>query len=355
LAAATVLYTVHGAIEEFDRRWLRPRLSPDHRLTLPWPSPASSTAPGDEVIIRAPADQSLDHARINGTVESIDPANEHVLLRVDQLALDESLDDPTTALGTAQRPLAYSQAVFMLPQELAIVDVFAVGPARAINRTHRCHLPIIPASAARSPPRLLHDHDDYVPAFWVLQAGSFVYRTGRHVRSQVDDASALCLRFKFGETARAAALAVALYEALTARNLGEFDCVTPIPLSPEKAAAGKPHRARELSVHLAGLLGVDVVDLFSLRTPISKGARRAVDGLSPSEFETEYAAALEVDNAVRHFDRLLIVDDICNQGSTFNAVLAGIRSVRNTISAVAAAAGQVANPASVRDQDSILR
>jgi hypothetical protein len=353
LAAVRVLYTVHGASEGFDRRWLLPRLSPDRRLALPWPSPAASTAPGDAVVIRAAPDQASDHARIEGAVESIDRANEHVSLRVDHLALDESLAEPTTAFG-AEGSLADSQAVFMLPDELAIVDVRVVGSARAIDRTHRCHLPIIPASAARSPPRLSHDYDDYVPAFWVLQAGSYLYGARRHIRPEVDDASALCLRFKFGETARAAALAVALYEALRARNLGEFDCVTPIPLSPEKAAAGKPHRARELSVHLAGLLRAEVLELLSLRTPMSKGARRAVDGLSPSAFEIEYAAALEVDDAVQHVDRLLIVDDICNQGSTFNAVLAGIRSVRTAINAVAAAAGQVANPVSVRDQDSIL-
>jgi hypothetical protein len=319
-------------------------MSADDHLTLPLPSPTLWTAPGDEVVVRAVPDRAMGHASIK----------EHILLRVDRRARNESRAEPTKTRETAYRGLAVPQAVFMLREELAIVDVRAVGAARATDRRHSCRLPIIPASAARLPPRLLHDYDDWVAAFWVLQAGSHLYRTSRPLRPEVDDASALCLRFKFGETARAAALAVALCEALSARKLGEFDAVTPIPLSPEKAAVGKPHRARELSVRVARMLGANALDLLSLRTPISKGARRAVAGLSPSAFEFEYAAALEVGDAVHHVDRLLIVDDICNQGSTFSAALAGIRRVRKRVSAVAAAAGQVATPATVRDEESIL-
>jgi adenine/guanine phosphoribosyltransferase-like PRPP-binding protein len=79
-----------------------------------------------------------------------------------------------------------------------------------------------------------------------------------------------------------------------------------------------------------------------------------VDRITPLAFETEYAAALRVDAAVREFTRVLIVDDICHDGSTLSAALAAIRSVNGQLTAVAASAGQIAIPATIRDLRSLL-
>jgi predicted amidophosphoribosyltransferase len=326
-----------------------------NRLALAWPASASATTPGDKVAIFVHPSRGIrGGVYVEGVVDSLDPSSAQVLLRVDRLAVDQPLNE--RSMG---RPGSYLQAggyqdVFMLPDDLAVVQVYATNSSTAPKRGRACHLPIVAANALAWPPRLSRSYANYAPAFWVLPADAFLYRAERPVRPEIEAASGLCLRFKFGETALSSALAIAMYEALTVRDLVAFDCVTPIPLSPEKAAAHRPDRARELSLHLADLLGIGSVELLSLETEISKGARRAVDGISAPEFEAEYAANLKVDEIVRDVDRLLVVDDICHEGSTLSAALAAIRSANDDVRAVATVAGQMATRAAVRDDRSLL-
>lgn len=349
------IYMVHGSIDGPQPWCLPEHFWVDDRLVLPWPVRTVAPSAGNEVWVHFSAPPRVrDGVYVRGVVESIDHIAADVLVRIQERTIDEPLEDPavTLTLGRLQ-PNGYEQ-VFLLPDERAFVRVFAVGSSSPCRRARHCDLPIIPAQALAWPPRLSHHFADFAPAFWVLPAGSFLYGLDRDVRSEVEAASDLCLRFKFGEGGLAEALAIGIYEALTARNLVRFDCVTPIPLSPDKAAAGKVNRARSIATQVARLLGTNVLDLISLKTAISKGALRRVHGLSAAEFEAAYAEALDVDAAVGRIDRLLIIDDICNEGSTLSAALASVRDANEEITAIGAAVGQMASREAVRDERFLL-
>jgi predicted amidophosphoribosyltransferase len=355
VSASQFLYCVHTAIGGFDPRDLPARLVGRDRLALEWPGCASAPAPGDEVAIVVHASRGIrEGVYVEGVVDSLDESAGQVVLRVDRLAAAQPLSEPTILPpGSRVRWGAYDE-VFMLPDDSALVRVCALDSSASLGRRRKCHLPIVTARALAWPPRLSRSFTHYAPAFWVLAADAFLYQAERPVRAEVEAASGLCLRFKFGETALASALAIGIYEALSARVVGGFDCVTPIPLSPEKAAARRPHRARELALHVGELLGIELVELLSLETDISKGARRAVDGIPAAQFEAEYAERLKLDDVVRDVSRLLVVDDICQEGSTLTAGLAAIRSANHHATAVAAVAGQMATRAAVRDHRSLL-
>ena len=354
MSASQFVYSIHAGLGGFTPRQLPARLVACNQLALAWPACARATTPGDKVAIFVhPSGGIRGGIYVEGVVDSLDPSSAQVLLRVDRLAVDQPLDAPRDGRPGQIHAGAY-QDVFMLPDDLAVVQVYAASSSPAPNRGRACHLPIVAENALAWPPRLSRCYVNYAPAFWVLPADAFLYWSERPIRPEIEAASGLCLRFKFGETALSSALAVGIYEALAAREIIEFDCVTPIPLSPEKAAAHRPHRAGELSLHLADLLGVELVELLSLETEISKGARRAVDGISASAFEAEYAAKLKVDDVVRDIKRLLVVDDICHEGSTLSAAVAAIRSVNDDVVGVASAAGQIATRAAVRDDRSLL-
>jgi len=355
VGGSTFVYKIHSSIDGLQPRSLAAYLSVGDRLALPWPVRAVAPRPGNEVWVHFSAPPRLRAGvYVTGVIESIDRVAAEVLVRIHERTIEEPLDDPavTVTLGLLQAN-GYQQ-VFLLPDERAFVQVFTLGSPSAGRRARHCDLPIIAAEALAWPPRLSCDFADFAPAFWVLPADSFLYSLDRGVRSEIAAASDLCLRFKFGEVGLAAALAIGVYEALAARGLLRFDCVTPIPLSPEKAGAGKVDRARSVGVQVARLLGTSVLDLISLKTAISKGALRRIDGLSAAEFEAAYAEALDVDEAVGRIDRLLIIDDICNEGSTLSAALASVREANEDITAVGASAGQMASRAAVRDRRFLL-
>jgi hypothetical protein len=349
------VYKLHTSTDGFQPQSLPAHLSVDDRLALRWSLCALAPRPGDEVWVHFRAPPHLrEGVYVTGVVESIDRAAAEVVVRIHERAIEEPLDDPAVTRALARLPATGYDQVFLLPEERSFVQVFTVGSRSAARRVRQCDLPIIPAKALAWPPRLSRKFADFTPAFWVLPAGSFLYGLDADVQAEIEAASGLCLRFRFGEAALADPLAIGIYEALAARDLLQFDGVTPIPLSPDKASAGKVDRARSVSMQVARLLGTSVLDLLSLKTPISKGALRRVHRLSAAQFEAAYAEALEVDDAVRRIDRLLIIDDICNEGSTLSAALASVRSANDGITAVAAAVGQIASREAVRDARLLL-
>ena len=347
------LYKVQSGSDGFQPRSLAKRLATDDRLALRWPV-GRAPRPGDRIAIHLAGPSNRGGVYLKAVVASVDRPAEQVLVRATEFAVDDPLDDPALVIALAGLSASGYEHVFLVPEARSVVQIFSLGPTRRAKAGRTCALPLIASESLARPPRLSSDFAAFAPAFWVLPAGSFVYGLDGEVRREIEVASALCLRFKFGETRLADALAIGVYEALAARGLLRFDCVTPIPLSPDKVEAGKADRARSISVGIARLLGTRVLDLLSLKTAISKGALRRVGGLSAAEFEAAYAQALEVDAAVCGIERLLIVDDICHEGSTLSAALASIRKANRSISAVAAAAGQWASRDAVRDARLLL-
>jgi predicted amidophosphoribosyltransferase len=130
-----------------------------------------------------------------------------------------------------------------------------------------------------------------------------------------------------------------MYEALKHRSL-HFDCVVPIPLSPDKQQIGHINRTRILGQELAALLGIHFVDLLSLKGPISKRSFISA-GWTNVQFESRYYQLLHVDPAITQYSRLLLLDDVCTHGSTLNCALRRITEAHPGSQVTATTAGQM--------------
>jgi len=135
----------------------------------------------------------------------------------------------------------------------------------------------------------------------------------------------------------------------------DFDAVVPIPLSPDKEAQGEIHRTRLLGKELARLLGTRFSEVLSLKCPISKHKLRITSGLTAGQFEARYSQALVVDDKVRNYNRILLVDDVCTEGSTFSSAIGRLRGAKPELEITAAAAGQMIVKAVVRDGAGLLK
>jgi predicted amidophosphoribosyltransferase len=153
-----------------------------------------------------------------------------------------------------------------------------------------------------------------------------------------------------GEERYAFPFAAGIQAGLDARGLANFDAIVPIPLSPEKAAAGELDRCKALAVHLGRLTGIPVRQYLSLSQPISK-RRLQAQGCRPAEFIARYRGYLEVDNRIARYERVLLLDDAITKGSTLSAALAEIQMVKPNLDVVVAAAGQMILKAVVGDEN----
>jgi predicted amidophosphoribosyltransferase len=163
--------------------------------------------------------------------------------------------------------------------------------------------------------------------------------------------SDLFYRFKMGISKLTYPLALGLYEVMRERALLDFDCIVPIPLSPDKAKNKEIHRTLLLARELGRLLGVEVADALRLSRPTSKSILRTGLGLTPRRFEARYLEALTVDSSLKSYTRILLLDDVCTEGSTLRASATAQTGLKQEITA--AAAGQMIMRAVVRD-DSVL-
>ena len=201
------------------------------------------------------------------------------------------------------------------------------------------------------PTRLSRCLESFSPGLWVIPSRCY----WRH--SQISDAihrgSHLFYRFKAGQSSLAFPLALMMYEALKQQQALPVDCVVPIPLSPDKQSRGQINRTRILAQQLASLLGVAIADVLSLRAPISKRQFLSA-GLSRFQFEYRYHQLLQVDNSIRQYPRILLLDDVCTQGSTLDCALRRLRETHPHSKLTATTAGQMILKSVVTDEHLIL-
>jgi predicted amidophosphoribosyltransferase len=203
------------------------------------------------------------------------------------------------------------------------------------------------------PHRLPNSLHVFVPAYWVIPSRCFLYRDSRPISSLVRRTSDLFYRFKMGISKLAYPLALGIYEELQERALLDFDCIVPIPLSPDKVKNKEIHRTLLLARELGRLLGVEVADALRLSRPTSKSILRIEMGLTPRQFEAKYVEALTVDSGLKSYTRILVLDDVCTEGSTLRAAATAIMQTGSNQEITAAVAGQMIMRAVVRD-DSML-
>lgn len=124
--------------------------------------------------------------------------------------------------------------------------------------------------------------------------------------------------FKAGDLAHVPVYARRIAAALRAADIADFDAVVPVPLSPDRAAAGAPHRTLALARALSRALGIPALELLRLTASVTKHG-----DLPPnprprdiSAWQSRYAAALVAVPVPPRLRRILVVDDAVARGCT---------------------------------------
>lgn len=165
--------------------------------------------------------------------------------------------------------------------------------------------------------------------------------------------SDLFYRFKTGEEALAYPLALGIYESLRNHGSLDFDCIVPIPLSPDKVKAKEINRTLLLAEELSKLSGIEVVEALSLNRSISKRRMRS-SGFSRRAFEDAYYTALSVSEEIKSFEKVLLLDDVCTEGTTLRCVLRCIQEAHPFCEVSAVTAGQMIVKAVVNNEGALV-
>ena len=173
----------------------------------------------------------------------------------------------------------------------------------------------------------------------------------RNIRSEINLVSNRFYSFKAGEMAYIYPFALAIFEQLRSAHEESFDCIIPIPLSPDKVADGEKHRTKLLALELGRLLKVRVYALLQLFSPISKGRMKT----TAKRFERRYERLLYVTSMPARANRILLVDDVITRGSTLSVAIRKLRQHCPNARIIAATAGQMIVKAAVRDTTFISR
>lgn len=272
-----------------------------------------------------------------------------------------TVDAPLTALSLSAKlanlvAIRYRQ-VFVLPDELDDSPTCTMSGTADSCKLRCCascpdwrRLPIIDRGNLYIPHRLRGHVDRYAPGFWSIPSRSYLFRAGKIIRAGIRRTSELFYRFKTGEVALAYPLALAAHRALAKAQRLDFDAIVPVPLSPDKERAGELHRTLVLARELGRLLDAPVRRrVLELTKPVSKKRLRIQGGLSVAGFENAYRNALEV-GAVSG-SSILLVDDVCTEGSTLKVCAGALSEPDRTI--VATTAAQMAVKPVVRRPDAL--
>lgn len=353
------LYKIYSGYDGFTPSRIPDRMIAGDFLQLGWQRYIDVVNIGEEVWVYFFGRHNFENGvYVKGIVSKINAAKRLVFIRIRQYSTDQPLTDAATSLRIASAVATRNVQVFLLPTEWAVAPECTVDAAADSCRNRQCEscptwqgLPRIANENCGWPQRLSHRFTAFAPAFWVIPSRG--YLRGRNVAEPIRRVSELFYRFKMGEGALAFPLALGIYAALAKQKILDFDCVIPIPLSPDKEKAGEINRTRLLAKELGALLGVKVVEVLSLNQPISK--RRLLSaGYTSSQFEHKYYQSLEVEPDINKFVRVLVVDDVCTQGTTLSCALRRITDIHPTCEVAATTAGQMILKAVVKN-DKALR
>jgi hypothetical protein len=354
--AKRFLYKIWTRYDGFTPQKIPERLDARGRLRLGWVQYLDLIDVGAEVWIYFHGSRSAG-VYVKGFVDEVDQAAACVFLRLREISTDQPLTDAATNVLVAEAVAQRYRQVFFLPQTLLqpVADCTLDNcKARHCDRCDRWRaIPLIEDANINWPGRLPAFLTDFVAAYWVVPSRCFLWYEGSTVSTLVDAGSDLFYRFKTGEARLAYPLARGVYEILRRRRTLAFDCVVPVPLSPDKVEAQELNRTLALAREIAALLGTKVRPLLSLAAPISKRRLRN-DGVTIRQFEQRYTDLLEVDVTGRGFSRVLLVDDVCDHGSTLRCATTRLLAEIPGLEIVGAAAGQMIVKEAVRDQLGIV-
>lgn len=154
---------------------------------------------------------------------------------------------------------------------------------------------------------------------WTVPPRSYRSRDGVALSPEERAMTALTRAYKSGEIGLAYLYAAAIHQSLSGLSPRlQWQAVVPIPLSPEKQAAGEVDRARAIAVEVSRLVRAPVREVLDLTAPVGKRATLRSGG-SIARFAQLYTehlvVALPLSPSVR---RVLLIDDACTTGTTLS-------------------------------------
>jgi len=354
------VYKIHSGYDGFTPKRIPERMA-GKTLRLGWKRYVDAVEAGDEIWIYFHGPHAFENGvYAKGIAEDVLYDELAVLLRVTEYTTREPLTDAELSTRIGAVVSTRYQQVFVLPEELDAAPVCTVTTTAASCQLRRCascptwkSLPTVNRRILKTPHRLTGKIDRFAPGFWVIPNRSFLYRADRAIRRGVRRSSELFSRFKMGEEALAFPLALAMHRALAKAHRLDFDVIVPVPLSPDKAKKNELHRTLVLGKELARLTGAPVREWLTLAAPVSKRRLRTGQGYSASAFEHAYATVLEADPRLASTPTVLLVDDVCTEGSTLRVCADAIRSANPAVTVVATTAGQMTVRQAVADASSL--
>jgi hypothetical protein len=356
------LYKIHSGYDGFQPARINDRMIDGKTLRLGWDKYLDVIEPGAEVWVYFRGPHKFENGvYVKGNVERVDLEGRAVFIRVRQHSTIGPLTDPASSARLAEAVAVRYRQVFVLPDDLeTVLDCNVTTTAGSCAR-HKCGdcktwaaLPQTSVDAVRMPARLVGRVDAYVPAYWVIPPRSFLYYEGRPIKATIRRASDLFYDFKLGGKNLAYPLALGMFSVLAKAGHLDADLIVPVPLSPDKAEKGELHRTRALAHALRPMLKAPVTECLELASPVSKRKLRGADGYSASRFEAAYASALRVEDLPPETATVLLLDDVCTEGSTLRVTARALRAAIPGLRIIAATAGQMTVRAAVRDADALL-
>ncbi len=353
------VYKIYSKYDGFTPARIPDRLEGNGKtLRLGWKHYVDVVEPSDEIWVYFHGPHSFDNGvYARGIAEDVLYDKRAVLLRVTEYSTGKPLTAPKLSARIASVVSTRNRQVFVLPEELDAVPVCSAATTAASCQARYCascptwkNLPTVNHRILKIPHRLAGHVDRFAPAYWVIPNRSFLfYKPGKVIRRGVRRTSELFSRFKTGEAALAFPLALGMHRALAKARRLDFDVILPVPLSPEKAKRGELHRTLVLSRELGRLMSARVEQWLTLDKPISKRKLRTEMGYGASGFEAAYAAALSADGRLATVSSVLLVDDVCTEGSTLRVCAEATRELNPDVRVVSATAGQMAVKNAVSD------
>ena len=350
------VYKIHSGYDGFSPRRIPERIH-GKTLRLRWQRYVDAVEPGDEIWVYFRGPHAFNNGvYAKGIAEDVLYDERAVLLRVTAYSTKQPLTDAALSARIASVVSTRYQQVFILPEELEAAPVCTVTTTAASCQARSCGscptwraLPTVNRRILNTPHRLTGKVDRFAPAFWVVPSRCFLYRSGKVIRRGVRRTSELFSRFKTGEDALAFPLALAMHRALAKAHRLDFDVIVPVPLSPDKATNKELHRTLALANEVARLTGAPVREWLTLTQPVSKRRLRLGQGYGAVAFERAYSRVLQADPKLASASTVLLVDDVCTEGSTLRVCGDAIRAVNPAVTIVASTAGQMTVRQAVAD------
>jgi len=353
------LYKIYSNYDGFTPASIPERMAEGRLLELGWEHYIDVVNVGEEVWVYFFGRHRFENGvYVKGIVNKIDATNRLVRIRIREYSTAQPLTDAVTSQRVANAVARRNVQVFLLPTEWAVEPECSVNGSADSCKQRQCEacpswqgLPKIGDDDCGWPARLSRRYERFSPGLWVIPPRCY-WRLAE-LSEPIRRSSELFYRFKTGESALAFPLALAMYEVLKEQKALDFDCVIPIPLSPDKQERREINRTKILARELAALLGIKVADQLSLSAPISKRQLLSA-GWTQTQFEYRYYQLLKVDLEVRKYSRILVLDDVCTNGSTLDCALRRIREVHPECELTATTAGQMIVKNVIRDEQVIL-